>query len=346
MENKQKFNKEMLFNYTPSVDVLAEGMKITTKLGKLNVRLSGTFHDYKIPSRLFAFIESKYSSKIEGIYTTLFDVVNTGHQTKQQHLIEPIVNELFKGKEVLTIEKLLEIEDKMNFGVDKTKRFDEAFGIYKTTNDKKERIYQPPMNIEEIAGLLAEVISKAEKDENIVEMFHTHILFEKVHPFVDANGRIGRLILQRSMARLVNFSNVLPMSNLLFKYVGEYYQALDISNNDDINKGVLAFLKIIDKMYIKVKALTKDLNIFVDKYIQLVMSSSNKVTDHMARRILLTLQTKSIYLQHHYKLNPRTIDSIFSKINIELPFNRKTANRNILYWNIELEEIINKHFGE
>ncbi|MCK5787995.1 MAG: hypothetical protein KAH32_03285 [Chlamydiia bacterium] len=61
------------------------------------------------------------------------------------------------------------------------------------------------------------------------------------------------------------------------------------------------------------------------------MSISNKVTDDMALDILLALQTKRTDIESTYGLNPRTIDSIFTKLNQEIPFNFKKANRYSLY---------------
>ena len=341
----QKFNEKLLFNYNPSSQTMTKALLVTEKLGKLNVRLRDVFKDYKKASRIFAFIESKYSSKIEGIYTTLFDVVNTGAETKQQKIIKPIVNELFKSKEALTVERIIELSEIMNSSIDQSKRFDEDFGIYKVVDGKKNKIYQPPMDKNEINKLLKKVITKSNKDQNIIEMLHTHILFEKVHPFVDSNGRLGRLILQRSLARLMNFSNVIPLSWSFFTNLSDYYSSLDIKTEEDLDKGIQTLLDIVLKMYKTTKQFINDLNIWSTKWIPVVLNTSNKVSQEIAEDIVLTLQTQRNYIERTYKLNVRTIDTIFKKINDEgLPFNYKKANRKNLYWNLELEELIDKNF--
>jgi len=341
----QRFNEEMLFNYVPSIKTLELGLTIMEKLGKLNVRLISIFKDYHRPSRIFAFIESKYSSKIEGIYTTLFDVINTGFETKQQKIIKPIVDELFASKSKLELKRIIELSDIMNTGVDQSKRYDDNFGIYSKQNGKKIKIYTPPINKDEVKQYLKRIIDKSNKDKNIIQMLHTHILFEKIHPFIDANGRLGRLILQRSIARLMNFSNVLPLSWALFVKQHDYYDAFDINSSRDIDKGVQKLLNIILHMYETVKAFTIELEKFVSTWKEIVMNTSNKMTNDIALDILLALQTKRKYVERRYQLNPRTIDSIFEKINKEgLAFNYKKANRNNLYWNIELESLVEKYF--
>jgi len=208
----QSFNKQIFTEYMPTLETMSKGLLVMEKLGKLNVRLRDVFIDQKMPDRIFAFVESKYSSKIERIYTTLFDVVNTGIETDQQKIIKPIVDELFKTKEKITTEKLIELSNIMNNEKNQNKRFEKEFGIYETKNDVKTKIYEPPLEESVVTELFKEVIEKASNDNNILEILRTHIYFEKIHPFVDANGRLGRLLLQRSMARLVNFSNVLPLS--------------------------------------------------------------------------------------------------------------------------------------
>lgn len=340
----EKFNKSIIFNYKPSVETMMKALLVQEKLGKLNVRMQEVFKDYKVPSRLFAFIESKYSSKIEGIYTTLYDVVNTGAETKQQNLIKPLVDELFKSKEVITIKKLTEISEILNMNVSGEERWKETFGIYKSEEGNKVKIYQPPLNVEEVNSLLEEVINKTNTDKTIVDMIHTHIMFEKVHPFADGNGRLGRLVLQRSLSRLMNFSNVLPLSYSIHANLSAYYEAFEISSNKDLDKGISAILDIILKMYQTTKAFISDVKTFVGKNIDFVKQASNKVTDEMALDILCALQTKSIYLNTKYGLNVKTIDSIFVKLNDELSFNRKISNRNVLFWNIELESLIDFHF--
>lgn len=72
-----------------------------------------------------------------------------------------------------------------------------------------------------------------------------------------------------------------------------------------------------------------------------VITTSNKVSDRMAKDIMLSIQTKSSYIHKEYGLNVKTIDSIFEKLNNgHLPFNTKIVGGLVTFWNIELEEII------
>ena len=341
----QTFDKELLFNYTPNAKVYSKALEITEKLGKLSVRMSSLFKDYKKASRIFAFIESKYSSKIEGIYTTLFDVVNTGATTKQEKIIKPLVDELLKSKNSISVEKIKEIASVINTGIDQEKRWEPEFGIYKTHNDKKVKIYEPLKDKKQVDILLTEIVKKSNEDKTIIDMFYTHIIFEKIHPFVDANGRLGRLLLQKSLSHLMNFSNVVPLSWAFFKNLSKYYEAFDIYQKEDLNTSIIKLLEITEKMYESTKTFIMNLDVYYKKYINIILNSSFKVNLEIAEDILLTLQTKRNYIERQYKLNPRTIDSIFEKISDELPFNFRRVKRNVLYWNVTLEEEAEKIFN-
>ncbi len=275
--NMEKFREDIIFNYKPSVETYQLGLLVMEKLGKLNVRMKDVLDDYMRPSRIFAFIESKYSSRIEGIYTTLFENVNTGVNSEKQNLIKPLVDELFRSKSVIDIPKLKEIAEILNTGVSQAKRFEKDFGIYKSEENKKVKIYQPPMEKEDVELLLQKVVTKAENDKNIIQMIHTHIMYEKVHPFVDGNGRLGRLILVRSMARLMNFANVLPISHAIYSDLTFYYEAFVISSNKDLDNGIQNILNIMLKMYEITKSFLSDLHQLVTKKMPIIKQASNKV---------------------------------------------------------------------
>jgi hypothetical protein len=84
-------------------------------------------------------------------------------------------------------------------------------------------------------------------------------------------------------------------------------------------------------MYRATKKFIIQLDTYLSNNFELLKQISNKVSDELAYDILFSLQTKRIYLEKKYGLNPRTIDSIFIKANEFLPFNFKKVNRNNLY---------------
>lgn len=340
----EKYNRDIFLSYKPSQTTFELALKVTEKLGKLNTTMRGIFDHYKLPSRIFAFIESKFSSKIEGIYTTLYDVVNTGQVSKQEEIISPLIHSLLKEEKIINSEKINSLSDLLNIDKNKEARFAPEFGIW---NHKKNiKVYQPLLDkelVNEELKLFWTMINKSET--NVINAIFFHIFFEKIHPFIDANGRIGRLILNRKISKITNFCNLLPISWALFINRDKYYAAFNFKENT-LDEAIQKILEIILYMYEHVKGFLIDLKKYYQKYKDVVIASSTRMTEELSKSILFSLQTKQSFLIKRYSLNPRTINNIFENIKKEMDFNVKTLGRKKLYWNIELEIIIERWFGE
>lgn len=96
--------------------------------------------------------------------------------------------------------------------------------------------YIPPPACD-VSRLLSELVYKETKsrDESIFDYAaRFHILFERIHPFVDGNGRTGRLLISKELLARGYAPVVIPLSSR-----AEY---LNLIANQDIN-GLSALLK-------------------------------------------------------------------------------------------------------
>jgi Fic family protein len=60
-----------------------------------------------------------------------------------------------------------------------------------------------------------------------------HYTFEKIHPFVDGNGRVGRLLIQKILLQLgYGMKGLLSLEEYLDKHRSEYYLSLEDSERD------------------------------------------------------------------------------------------------------------------
>ena len=75
------------------------------------------------------------------------------------------------------------------------------------------------------------------EEESLEKIALTHIQFERIHPFKDGNGRVGRMILNQ---QLIN-NGLLPVT---FSAKGKYRQAFRIY---DRNKDTSSIVHIIGK---------------------------------------------------------------------------------------------------
>lgn len=102
--------------------------------------------------------------------------------------------------------------------------------IVKTRGAKRETIHMPPPpeHVQELARDL-EVFFKAEHDDisPLIQCAMIHYQFEAIHPFLDGNGRIGRLMLPLILYEKGVLSNpLLYLSAYFEKYQQEYYGGL------------------------------------------------------------------------------------------------------------------------
>ena len=54
-----------------------------------------------------------------------------------------------------------------------------------------------------------------------------HLYFECIHPFEDGNGRIGRALAEKALARCLGRPSLIPLSTTIHARRGEYYRALE-----------------------------------------------------------------------------------------------------------------------
>ncbi len=93
--------------------------------------------------------------------------------------------------------------------------------------------YRAPdwQDIDKLVKGFFEWLNKNKKTSHIVELAaRAHYKFEKIHPFGDGNGRIGRLII----AYLLRKGNY-PLLIIEYKKRKSYYHALSKSENDFVN---------------------------------------------------------------------------------------------------------------
>jgi len=106
----------------------------------------------------------------------------------------------------------------------------------------------PPKPFEvsqKMASLLAWYTKNKSKIHPLILASYFHTEFEKIHPFVDGNGRVGRL--------LINFilhKNKYPMINIPNKIRHKYYDALERAQ---IKRNIKPFAKLLLSLYKKEK---------------------------------------------------------------------------------------------
>ena len=128
----------------------------------------------------------------------------------------------------------------------------EAAGKIRTSNvgimkDSKFSHIAPPSHLvkTQLQDLLKYV--KNDKDPLLIKSCVFHYEFEFIHPFMDGNGRMGRLwqtVLLRKEYPVFDF---LPIESLIKKRQADYYSALEISDKNGDSTAFIDFmLSVID----------------------------------------------------------------------------------------------------
>ena len=213
--------------------------------------------------------EAVLSSKIEGTLASLEDlnkheaVGNIGQNVAENLRLHEVVNYVSALEDAL--EKIAEPNQQVDLDIMKTAHKTLMTGvrgqdknpgefrtkqnwIVKTQGTTKKIIYTPPPP-EKILDLLKNLETFFQTNHNrtstLVECAIIHYQFEAIHPFLDGNGRIGRLLLP-----LILYKKGLLPEPLLYlsayfdKYQEEYYNGLlAISQKGKWKEWIKFFLK-------------------------------------------------------------------------------------------------------
>ncbi len=103
---------------------------------------------------------------------------------------------------------------------------------------------------QDVEGLMKKLIQFIKQNEkmkmNIIELSaRAHYRFEKIHPFGDGNGRIGRLLMN-----FILWHNKYPMLIIEYKNRKTYYKALQKSEEKFVDYFIRRYLSIHKKRYL------------------------------------------------------------------------------------------------
>lgn len=131
-------------------------------------------------------------------YQYLFEqTIPSGKTKKELHMTDNLF-EAWKYieshfRETPTISHLLKLHALVNKGIEEDSTLGKLKSVQNYIGDKHTTSY---LFIEEKLQQLLEWIQNAKKEVNDFEIaFQSHAQFEFIHPFVDGNGRVGRLLL-------------------------------------------------------------------------------------------------------------------------------------------------------
>jgi len=237
---------------------------------------------------------SLFSAKIEGNSLNLNDLNNLGNlrpDLRERLEIENIISAFNFVREnpnkTISLDYLLDLHKIVMKGLtsDLGKIRKEPSAIF---NQSGFPVYIPP-SPSEVNDLLKKLMGYINNDvtENIlIKAALAHIVFEKIHPFIDGNGRVGRLLYQILLSK------------------GDYHFNWLLSLEEEINNKKEEYYVYLDK---------NDATSFIEFSLEIILTSANKTIEKLSHKsvdeeTLLPRRQEILNLIKDHKL--MTLDSI------------------------------------
>ncbi|KKQ96493.1 MAG: hypothetical protein A3C27_03290 [Candidatus Levybacteria bacterium RIFCSPHIGHO2_02_FULL_39_36] len=178
---------------------------------------------------------SLYSARIEGNRLEMTDVEFGGIQNREKREVFQIFDGLkfarsFKGR--TTKEFILELHQRvMDDLTAELGRFrTEPSAIFNTAG---VAIYVAPsaQKVPILVGKWLQFVNR--RNSNLCDIAITHFVFEKIHPFLDGNGRVGRILMNWQLQKLgYGFAGLISFEDYLEQNRNNYYSTLAIEKKD------------------------------------------------------------------------------------------------------------------
>jgi Fic family protein len=216
---------------------------------------------------LYGFVrkEAVISSQIEGTQATLEDVLTfeVTHQSERSADVEEVCNyvkamayaraELAKPKGLPLCSRLLcAIHEHLMCGV---RGADKQPGIIRTSQNwiggsrpgTAKFVPPPPQAVPESLAKLERWFHKKDPLPPLVRAGLTHVQFETIHPFLDGNGRVGRLLIALLIEHCGLLTSPLLYLSLAFKkHRQDYYRhLLEVRTKGDWEGWTAFFLRCV-----------------------------------------------------------------------------------------------------
>ncbi len=183
---------------------------------------------------------SLFSARIEGNPLTLDELSKSPSKNQQKIEVFNILKALNwiqdRGLKDLTLKDILQLHNLVLFGLTEKEQLGnfrkQASAIF---NSAGIAIYMPPRpsQIEPLLNKLLSYLNSSKESFAPVKTIIAHYVFEKIHPFLDGNGRVGRLLIQLALKKEnYDMKGLLSLEEYLDNHRSTYYSALEDSERD------------------------------------------------------------------------------------------------------------------
>lgn len=349
---------------------------ISSEIGRLDEKFKRSILKSDLINTL-ALKESVQSTRIEGTQVTFTDMVEQSHKSDQRWEHLEVLNyqkALTIGQErimngyPLSTRLILELHAILMDGVARgtnvakgefrkvpnligpTKKFEDAVYIPIPASDIEEYLenwetyankhpYGEKMST---SHLPQESFIIDEESHPLLKVAILHAQFESIHPFLDGNGRLGRIIIALYMMQSKQISSpIFFVSEELEKQRARYYHLLNETRGEKPNwfSWLSFFLDASLRMADK-------LNHLLDQAEKMAVEGIQKCETHIQKQVYLFTfrypNITAIQVAEQYNIAPTTARKVLNILDEKgLIFKDKSQKRNIEYFNYDVLDLIN-----
>ena len=328
------------------------------ELGKLD-EMSKRLPDINRFIKAYIIKEALLSSSIEGIHTTLLDVFTqpllASKPCKETELVinyvtavNIAVSMIQKRKLPITVRVMLSAHRAlMGDGSDPGRYRKQAVRV-------GNLVAPPPLQIPELMAELEHYINSDDMLPPLIKAGLAHVQFETIHPFLDGNGRIGRLLIVLILLQRKLLSTpVLYLSYYFKKHHLEYYQRLDnVRTQGDFEGWIVFYLTAIRDSSSDAYRRAQEIEALEKKLVELILNHKcfNKMKDTALNALsilfswpVISVKELSLQLDRSYNTAHRVISNF---IELGLLTEETQQKRGRLFMFKVYLEILEKNYSQ
>ena len=301
--------------------------------------------------------EAKDSSEIENIITThdelyqsSLDISNISHATKEvQNYSRALLKgfDLVKDNSLLLTRHIVDIQQELEGNVAGIRK---QSGTVLKNQATGEVIHTPPQEestIRKLLDNLEQYINTNDGIDPLIKMAIIHYQFETIHPFLDGNGRTGRIIniLYLVLNELLDLP-ILYLSSYIIKHKADYYRLLqEVRTKGSWEEWIIYMLEGIEQTATKQVQLINDIKELMDNTKEKLKAELPKIySKDLLEVLFIHPYTKIDMLVDNLELHRDTASKhlkAMEKIGI---LNSVQIKNTRFYVNVKLFELLQRGF--
>lgn len=294
-------------------------------------RLDGSIQTLPDPDMfMFMYVrkEAVLSSQIEGTQSSLNDVleaeaaITDSHRPKDVDEVLNYVNAMNHGLERLSdlpisVRLIREIHEKLLHGVrgrhmnpGEVRRSQNWIGPPGSTLNEAMFVPPPPHEVERLLSDLEKFIHSDDPIPPLIKIGLVHAQFETIHPFLDGNGRIGRLLITFFLCQKeILIKPVLYLSHYFKANRQEYYELLqNVRDRGEWEEWIKFFLKGVANVSLEATNTARAI-------VSLRETHRNQITENFGRAAGNGLRILEILYRRPYI----TVSQVRNQLGISFP---------------------------